>query len=173
MDTLEFATDFTMEGDTLHGIVHVFGTRALRDGLLHEMAPTAFDKAIKSKAILAFYSHDKAKPLGKPSLEIRDGALHYGLALGHQSYAQDLRENMAQGLMNHMSFGMFARKWEDIRQRNGSIVRVHTDSDVYDISPVSMPAFSGTAAMLNAADPLDIERATAKIRHEVWRNMYR
>ncbi len=173
MDRLEFASDFTVEGDTLHGTVHVFGTRALRDGMFHEMAPTVFDRSIKSGAIVAYYAHDTAKPLSRPALKVVDGKLDYSLALGHQSYAQDLRENMAAGVMNHMSFGMIPRKWEDKPQKNGVIVRVHTDADVYDISPVSMPAFGGTEAMLNEADPLDRERETAMIRHEVWRSMYR
>ncbi len=169
MDRLEFATDFTVEGDTLHGVVHVFGTRALRDGMFHEMAPSVFDKSIKSGAIVAYYAHDTAKPLAKPRLAVKDGQLEYSLILGGQSYAHDLRENMAQGVMNHMSFGMMPKKWEDTRQRNGTIVRLHTEADVYDISPVSMPAFGGTAAMLNDGDPLDRQREAALIRHEVWR----
>ncbi len=172
MDRLEFATDFTMEGDTLHGTVHVFGTRTLRDGMFHEMSPTVFDKSIKSGSIVAYYAHDTAKPLARPRLQVKDGKLEYSLILGGQSYAHDLRENMAQGVMNYMSFGMMPKNWEDSRQRNGAIVRLHTEADVYDISPVSMPAFGGTAAMLNDGDPSDRLREAALIRHEVWRTLH-
>lgn len=166
MDRLEFAAEMSVEGDTLHGVVHVFGTRTLRDGIWHQMSPSVFEDV---SGVLAYYAHDTAKPLGKPALEIVGKKLMYGLRLGNQSYANDLRENMAQGVMNFMSFGMIAQDWKDSRQKDGSTVRLHTKSNVYDISPVSMPAFSGTAAMLNAGDPLDNERAAALIRHNSWR----
>lgn len=162
MERLEFAATYDLEGDTLSGVVHVFGERTMRGGMLHEFAPTAFGK---SKP-LAFYSHDQAKPLARPALEVRDGKLFYSMTLGHQSYAEDLRENVAAGLMDKMSFGVYPRKWKDERSPEGQVVRVHTQSDLFDISPVALPAFAGTEAMLHAAD--DQRRVEmARARHRV------
>lgn len=162
-----------MEGDTLSGVVHVFGTRTLRDGVYHEFAPTAFGKSL-GKA-LGFYSHDTDKPLARPTLSITDGKLHYSMVLGHQSYAEDLRENVRLGLMDKMSFGVFPAKWKDQRQDDGSVVRTHTASTLYDISPVAMPAFEGTVAALHSDQPGDnrrelMARARARVSQEAYRN---
>lgn len=163
MDRLTFAADYAMEGDTLSGVVHVFGTRTLRDGLLHEFAPTAFGKAQP----LAFYSHDTTKPLAHPSIAIEDGKLHFSMTLGHQSYAEDLRENQRLGLMRSMSFGVTPLKWKDTRTPEG-IVRTHTKSALFDISPVAMPAFEGTTAQLHSSETGESVRSQAiRARHRV------
>jgi len=166
MDYLEFAATYTLEGDTLSGVVHAFGERTLRDGIWHEFDAGAFGK---SKP-LAFYSHDQSKPLERTAIEVNDGKLLYSMQLGHQSYAEDLRENVAAGLMDKMSFGVYPRKWKDTRGEDGRTVRLHTASDLFDISPVALPAFAGTAAMLHSAN--DDRRALAAMaRYRVLEGM--
>lgn len=167
MDRLTFAATFDAEGDTLSGVVHVFGTRTLREGLSHSFDERAFDRSIKAGTVVGYYGHDVNMPLAKPSLEVRDGKLHYSMTLGHQSYAEDLRQNVASGLMTSMSFGVRPMKWKDAKAEDGSITRVHTASDLFDISPVAMPAFEGTKAMLHSAPEADIRREMARARYRV------
>jgi HK97 family phage prohead protease len=162
MNDLTFAAEYAIDGDTLSGVVHVFGTRTLRDGLLHEFSPDAFGKSKPT----AFYSHDTAKPLGKPKIDIADGKMTFSLTLGHQSYANDLRENLAAGLMDKMSFGVRPVAWTDTKTRSG-MVRLHTKSDLFDISPVTIPAFEGTGSQLHSGSPDDRAREAARARARV------
>lgn len=165
MDLLQFAATYDISGDTLSGVVHAFGTRTYRGGVFHEFDAGAFERSIRRGGVLAFYSHDQSKPLARPALEVRDGKLHYAMDLGHQSYAEDLRQNVAMGLMDKMSFGVFPVKWKDTRADDGSVTRLHTQSDLFDISPVALPAFTGTDAMLHAGvDDLRIVKARARAR---------
>lgn len=167
MDRLEFDAEYEVDGNTLSGVVHVFGTKTYRDGRYHAFDPGAFDKSIALGKVLAFYSHDTDKPLARPVLEVRDGALHYSMTLGHQSYAGDLRENVSAGLMDKMSFGIFQDKFRDTKGEDGVPVRTHTRAELYDISPVAMAAFEGTSAQLHSADPEDRRRETARARFRV------
>lgn len=166
MDCLEFAATYDISGDTLSGVVHAFGERTYRGGVFHQFDPTAFDRSIRKGDVLAFYSHDTTKPLARPTLEVRDGKLHYSMELAHQSYADDLRQNVAMGLMSKMSFGVYPARWKDSRADDGSITRLHTAADLFDISPVAMPAFAGTEAMLHAAGH-DRRITMARIRARV------
>ncbi len=167
MEQLEFAATFEGQGDTLSGTVHVFGTKTRRGNMVHTFAANAFDRDIKSGRPVAFYAHDTSKPLAKPALSIQDGKLNYSMTLGHQTYADDLRENVASGLMSKMSFGIQPEKWTDERNRDGSITRTHTLSGLYDISPVSIPAFEGTDAQIHSGSPDDRAREAARARARV------
>ena len=160
MDTFTFDATGELDGTRLSGVVHVFGTRTVRAGVTHEFDPGAFDKSLADSDVFAFYSHDTSKPLasrlaGSLELEVRDGKLHYQFDTGAQSYAQDLRVNVAAGLMRSMSFGVLPRKWE---MRAG--VKVHTEASLFDVSPVTIPAFGETSAQLHSS-PVEWSRSQA------------
>lgn len=158
MDTFTFEASGDLEGTTLSGVVHVFGTRTTREGIAHEFAPTAFDQSLSEQDVFAFYAHDQSKPLasrlaGSLHLAIVDGKLTYSMATGDQSYAHDLRANVAAGLMRSMSFGVRPQKWEMVRGDDGVMVRRHTEANLFDVSPVTIPAFAETSAQLHSAMP--------------------
>lgn len=156
---LDFAAEYSMEGDTLTGVAHSFGEVGYRNGMLHRFTPESFGK---SKPIM-YYHHDLTKPMGIPTTEIKDGKLHFSVALAHQSYTEDFRQNYAQGTMRRMSFGVTPGKWEDTRER-GRIIRTHTQADFFDLSPVVVPAMDGTTALLHSGDVRRIEAARARFR---------
>lgn len=150
MDRFTFRADYALEGNTLTGVAYVFGTRGVNGGVTHEFDPHAFDKSIAGGEVVAFYAHDVSKPLARPSLAILDGKLHVGLDLGHQSYAEDLRENMRLGLMNELSIGVRQHKYETRRTKDG-IVRYHHEADMFDISTVVKGGMPDTQAVLHSA----------------------
>jgi Escherichia/Staphylococcus phage prohead protease len=155
MDRLTFAASGELEGDTLRGVAHVFGERTPLGGILQEFAPTAFDRSLRKANVYAFYAHDRTRPLaakaaGTLRVGVTEGKLTYEMDLGGQSYAADLRENVKAGLMTSMSFGVFPGKWEMRKGPDGMPVRYHTVSDLFEISPVALPAFAGTDAQLHS-----------------------
>jgi HK97 family phage prohead protease len=158
MERLEFAATADMDGNVMSGIVHVFGTRTMRDGIVHTFAPGSLQGDP-----LAFYSHDTTKPLARPTISIDGDTVRYRMELGHQSYAEDLRENVRLGLMASMSFGVHPRKWTDTKE-DGRTVRTHTEAGWYDISPVAVPAFAGTDAQLHSGTDRRVTMARARAR---------
>lgn len=153
---LTFAAEGELDGSRLRGVVHVFGTRGMKEGVYHRFAPTAFDKSLASGTIFAFYHHDPTKPLastanGKLRVAVVGKRFTYDMELGEQSYAQDLRINAREGLMTEMSFGVYPRKWTMTRDPDGHMVMDHTEADIFEISPVTRGTFDKTSAQLHAA----------------------
>lgn len=173
---LDFAADATVEGDTLSGVVHVFGQRAMKAGQVHRFDARAFDASIARGDIYGFDQHDTTRPLaslgsGTLVLEVKGGKLHYSMTLGHQTYAEDLRENVRLGLVKSMSFGVRPQAWKLARDPDGVMVRNHTQADLFEISPVTIPAYSeGTSAQLHSAggewSRSQITRARARVMRE-------
>lgn len=177
MDRLTFEAAYALDGNTLSGVAHVFGTTAIKGGTRQRFAAEAFNKSIREHTPMAFYSHDTSKPLasmetGTLKLSVRDSRLYFEMELGDQSYAEDLRKNHAAGLMRGMSFGVLPVKSELRRDKDGPY-RFHTESGLYDISPVAIPAFDGTEAQLHSADLADdrrdvLIRARHRARRATW-----
>lgn len=160
MELVEFSASFDIAGRKLGGTAHVFGERTVRMGELWEFDPHAFDKALQAGQVMAFYAHDKTKPLasqegGTLQLGIVQRAgkfrLDYEMDLGSQSYANDLRENITNKLMGAMSFGVVFEQSEVQRGDDGKLVRRHTAANLYEVSPVAKASFEGTSATLYAA----------------------
>ncbi len=175
MEYLTFRAEPTLSGDTLSGVVHVFGSvsQSVQHGTRHRFEAGAFDKSIARGKVFGFYAHDHTKPLARPSLAVIDGKLRYSMELGHQSYAEDLRENMAAGLMNEMSFGVSSRKSHTERDADGGIVTVHTVAELVEVSPVVMGDFTGTGSTLHALGVEDRRREMARARFRVAEEMTR
>ena len=176
MDRLTFEAAYALDGNTLSGVAHVFGQTAVKGGTRQRFAPKAFDKSIKAKSVTAFYSHDTSKPLASMkagTLQLTsDDRLRFWVTLGNQSYANDLRENHAAGLMNSMSFGVMPIKSEMKKDPvTGELYRLHTEAELFDISPVAIPAFDGTETQLHSADFADDRRdVLIRARHRARRH---
>lgn len=159
MEFFAFDAQQEVSGKRLEGIAHVFGTRTVRGGEVWSFDAGAFDASLRTKAVFAFYAHDQGKPLASMDAGtlragvVKSGGLYhleYDMDLGSQSYADDLRENVASGLMKRASFGVTFGESE-VRKIDGQRVRVHTQSGLFDISPVVLPAFEATNTALHSA----------------------
>ncbi len=151
------------EGSALSAGV-MFGHAAVFDkfsepmwGLLVEkIAPGAFQRAIdEDQDVRALINHDENLLLGR----IKSGTLRLaeddeGLAveidLPDTSFARDLKETIRRGDMDQMSFAFVPthEEWEEGAGPNGEDVRTLLDVDLYDVSPVTFPAYPDTDAAL-------------------------
>jgi len=157
MERVTFAATGELVGNTLSGTVHVFGTRTLVGGRYVEFAPKAFDKALKASDVRAFWNHDTTLLLGRQSagtlrLEVGPERLSYAIDLPDTTYAADMRALVERGDLSEMSFGIIPGDIRLGKADDGKPVQTHMSvASLFDISPVSLPAFAGTSAELHSA----------------------
>lgn len=162
MERLSFAATGSIEGNTLSGVAHTFGTRTKRGSVLMEFAAGSFDKALANSDVRAFWNHDTTYLLGRQSagtvtLTAAQDGLHYSIDLPDTSYAADLKALIARGDLSEMSFGITPGEVAKSKDAAGNTVITHTSvASIFDISPVSLPAFDGTTTQLHSEDPMDI-----------------
>ena len=156
-ERVEFRSEAVIEGDTLVGLAHVYGERALIGGNHYEtFAEGAFDEAMKTSDVRAFYEHDRGKLLGRQKsgtlrLRAEKNALAYEIDLPHTTYGEDLRELVRRGDIAESSFGFIPGKYEWRKAPDGKPERRHLSvASLVDVSPVAIPAFSGTAIQLRS-----------------------
>ncbi len=177
MDRVLFRAEATIEGNTLSGLAHVYGERALIGGRQYEsFAVGAFDEALKTADVRAFMEHDRGKLLGRQKsgtlrVEANKVGLAYSIDLPDTTYANDLRELVRRGDLAEMSFGFIPGDFEWTRAPDGLPERRHTRAKaLIDVSPVALPAFAGTSVQLRsdgfAAENVrsQLARARARVR---------
>lgn len=158
MDRVTFSATASMSGNTLEGIAHAFGQRAKQGAGYVEFAATSFNKALRKSDVRAFMNHDTTLLLGRQKsgtvrVSAEKDGLHYAIDLPDTTYANDLKVLIARGDLTEMSFGMMPGASKLMRAEDGRQVTFHTEvAELFDISPVSLPAFGGTSIALHSAD---------------------
>lgn len=103
--------------------------------------------------VVALWSHDSAKPLGRTpgSLVLEEDAkgLRAEIVLPDTSVARDLVANVRAGIVDSMSFGFVARAVEWV-QGNDRDVRTLLDVDLHEVSAVVWPAYPDTSIALRS-----------------------
>ncbi len=171
MERLTFAvSNSKVEGRTLSGIAHVYGTVTSKYGG-HSFAAGAFTKSIAAGRVASFAYHDPGKLLATQkagSLRLTDGPQGLGFEIDLPegvSYAEDLRALVASGVDIGMSFQV-PTTGQSVR-KNG--VKTWTDTTLISVDPVLdagpvSPAFEGTSVMLHSQDGESALSATTKIK---------
>jgi HK97 family phage prohead protease len=141
--------------DTLAGYAAVFDTLSQDMGGWYErIGKNAFKNALDEDEhdVVALWAHDPTKPLASRrggSLDLTEDET--GLAFEMRmpamtSWAKDAKEAIDAKLVTKMSFGFMIREGGDIWQRDGErIVRTIIDAELYEISPVAIPAYDATS----------------------------
>ncbi|SDX45265.1 phage prohead protease, HK97 family [Marininema mesophilum] len=144
--------EFRTEGDEspkIRGYAAVFGKLSENlGGFREKIAPGAFDKTLKSADVRALWNHNPDYVLGRN----KSGTLtmqedERGLAIEidppDTSWARDLITSMKRGDINQMSFGFrtVSDNWEVRGKEN---VRTLEEVDLFDVSPVTYPAYPQT-----------------------------
>lgn len=179
MDRLTYETRSSrVEGRTLYGTVHKFGTRARIKNTYEEFSPDAFNEVLSRAEtdIVAFWNHDRNQILGRQSngslrLELDEEELRFELDLPETSYANDVRALAEQGLIGGTSFGFLPGKVRMGTAPDGLMVRHHLSvRDLIEVSPVTLPAYSNTSVSVRGQEyeveslGSQLARARARVR---------
>jgi len=108
----------------------------------------AFSESLKNDDIKALFNHDANYVLGRNkagSLELieDDRGLLVKIKPPETQWAKDLTISIKRGDINQMSFG-FTVEDEDWSSENGIDVRELRKVKLFDVSPVTFPAYSAT-----------------------------
>lgn len=162
-----FSAEIRME--EAEGVRKIVGYAAVFDQLSDDLggfremiAPGAFTSALeRGDDVRALINHDANLILGRTSngtltLSQDDHGLRYEITPPDTSYARDLLISLERGDIDQSSFGFRVNtdKWETVNEQN---IRTLIDfKRLYDISPVSFPAYPVTSAEARAmADQLN------------------
>jgi len=119
-------------------------------GFREKIAPGAFAESIKSSDIRALWNHDANFVLGRNKantlkLEEDDTGLATEYDFPDTGYARDLLKLIERGDVNQQSFGFMVlpggSKW---RMEDGGLVRTLLNVELFDVSPVTYPAYPQT-----------------------------
>ncbi len=160
------------DGKKIEGYAAVFGSRTSLAFFDEQIAPGAFAKTIQEHDIRALYNHDPNFVLGRNkagTLELSEDSkgLQYRVTPPDAQWARDLMETMRRGDVSQSSFGF--RTIKDAWDESGDpVVRTLQEVRLFDVSPVTFPAYEDTEAGVRAtagdtAEARALSRALAKL----------
>lgn len=123
-----------------------------------EIAPGAFDKALKKSDIRGLFNHNPNYVLGRVksgtmNLSVDARGLHYDIPEMPASRA-DVAEAIERGDVDGNSFSfVVAQGGDKFSRRDGGIVRTITEfEEILDLGPVTFPAYEATTVSKRALD---------------------
>jgi HK97 family phage prohead protease len=158
-----FTSELRAEPDSrvVSGYAAVFNSPSQPLPFIERIAPGAFTRALRERRrdIRAYVNHDSTMVLGSRrsgTLELWEDerGLGFRLDLPETSYANDLRNLMAAGIVDRMSFGFtVARRGE--RWSDDGSERTLTAVNLHEVSIVTgFPAYEATSAALRSLERL-------------------
>lgn len=136
-------------------------------GFIEVIEPGAFANADISD-VRALVNHEPDKILGRTSagtlaVVADEKGLRYEVTLPDTTYANDLAESMRRGDINQSSFafGGVSDIWEE--RADGSYLRTIIEVQrIYDVSPVTYPAYNDTTVALRCLEEVKADNKTTK-----------
>lgn len=152
------------ESRTIAGYAAVFNSETDIGGMFREkIAPGAFAKAVAGDDVRALFDHESGSVLGRTkSGTLRMSEDAHGLAveidLPDTQVGRDLRESMARGDIDGMSFGFRVTKqeWDEAGKMP---VRTIQEVELFEVSVVTFPAYADTEVALRSRDEAKKDRA--------------
>jgi HK97 family phage prohead protease len=147
-----YAAVFNQESEDLGGFIEI-------------IKPGAFSDVLEND-VRALWNHDANYLLARTTsgtLKIAEDArgLYYEFDAPHTTYGNDLLELLRRGDVTQSSFG-FAIKKDEWVSRNGITYRyIHSVSRLFDVSPVTYPAYPATTSQLKSQAPAEAREEAA------------
>lgn len=137
----------------------------------------AFDAALNGdKDIVACWNHDTSKPLGRRStgtlkLSADARGLKYEITPPDTTWGRDAMASITRGDVQGSSFAFAMGKEPDVVTtqdgKSKTIVReIRSIGRLYEVSPVTIPAYEATASQVRADDNDAKERIAASMKAE-------
>lgn len=141
------------QGMRIEGHAALFDSRSDDlGGFVEEIAPGAFHDAIPRSDVRALWNHNPDYVLGRTrsgTLTIREDArgLWFSNQVPDTQWARDLMVSIQRGDVSQMSFAFRIETGGDQWRREGKtqIRRIVRFSQLYDVSPVTYPAYRETS----------------------------
>jgi HK97 family phage prohead protease len=141
------------------GHAAVFNTMTDIGGYYREkVAPGAFARAIKEDDVRALFNHNPDLLLGRNKagtlrLSEDDQGLAYEVDPDMEiSHTRDVVRMMERGDVTQSSFGFFVRKQQWEEDEKGIVTRTIIEAELFDVSPVTYPAYTTTDVGLRQRD---------------------
>ena len=151
------------ESPVIAGHAALFNTDADIGGYYVErISPGAFSESIGADDIRALFNHSPDYVLGRNKAgTLRLDEDERGLAIEidppDTQLARDLVTSIKRGDISQMSFGFFTKDAE-WKTENGKDVRILKKVQLFDVSPVTFPAYSQTDVSVRSAADILAER---------------
>lgn len=118
-------------------------------GFREKIQPGAFSETVKNDDVRALWNHDSNYVLGRNKAETLrlsedEHGLHYEVDLPDTQWAKDLSESIKRGDVTQSSFG-FTVDSDEWSKQDGETVRTLTKVTLFDVSPVTYPAYPQTS----------------------------
>jgi len=134
-------------------------------GFVERIRPGAFSKTIKTADVRALWNHDANYVLGRTKsgtlrLAEDDKGLRIEIDPPDTTWANDLITSIERGDVDQMSFGFRAIR-DEWSKEDGQTVRELIEVELFDVSPVTFPAYEATQVSVRtalAARGIDFER---------------
>jgi HK97 family phage prohead protease len=130
--------------------------------LVERLAPGCFDRALREKQpVVALFNHDANCVLGRTSagtcrLSSDLRGLRFDVEIDEEaSIARDVRAFVKRGDVAgcSFSFGAVGEEWHETKEAGGRlVVRTMTDLSLFDVGPVTYPAYSATSVSARAEE---------------------
>lgn len=130
-------------------------------GVYEKIATGAFSESLASfRTIKSFINHNPTKILSttrsEPALEILDGDkfLEFTAPIPPTTYGKDLIINLERGNIKGASFSFTIAENGDTYKKlsDGSLLRTITKAEIYEVGPVTNPAYEQTEVNLRNKD---------------------
>lgn len=139
--------------------------------IVERIAPGAFQRAIDEQHdARALFNHDKNFILGRVEagtlrLSVDERGLRYEIDVPDTTAGRDVVTSIERGDLSGSSFAFDVRgvRWTE---EGRTLVRNLEDLDVFDVGPVTMPAYAGTTTGLRSEDREELDREVEQWRRE-------